>query len=188
MTGPLTIEEYLDKPYTIVLKRNSDGTYFAQVAELPGCMTEADAAEEALEMIRDAQRAWLEAALEIGREIPVPEAERQYSGKFNVRIAESLHRDLALLAEREGVSLNQLLVTLLARSVSLASEETTLREVKDRMTEMADQMKEIRDAVVERGRTATRRQGKLAFEMSELAPEETEEYGVPEVEVRRQCH
>jgi antitoxin HicB len=36
-------------------------------------MTEADTIEEAYEMIEDAKRAWLEAAIEEGIEIPLPE-------------------------------------------------------------------------------------------------------------------
>lgn len=42
---------------------------------------------------------------------------REYSGKVNLRMPKSLHRDLARRAEREGVSLNQVIVTSLARSV-----------------------------------------------------------------------
>ncbi len=45
----------------------------------------------------------------------VPEPSTSYSGKFIVRTPKSLHRDLALRAEREGVSLNQLAVTILAK-------------------------------------------------------------------------
>jgi predicted HicB family RNase H-like nuclease len=39
---------------------------------------------------------------------------RQYSGKFNVRVPKSLHAALAIEAEAEGVSLNQLVVAKLA--------------------------------------------------------------------------
>ena len=47
-------------------------------------------------------------------ELPPP---REYSGKINLRMPKSLHRDLAHRAEQEGVSLNQLIVTALVRSV-----------------------------------------------------------------------
>lgn len=47
-------------------------------------------------------------------ELPRP---RQYSGKVNLRMPRSLHRDLARRAQQEGVSLNQTIVTALARSV-----------------------------------------------------------------------
>ena len=42
---------------------------------------------------------------------------REYSGKVHLRMPRGLHRDLARRAEQEGVSLNQLIVTALARSV-----------------------------------------------------------------------
>ena len=40
-----------------------------------------------------------------------------FSGKFNLRVPKSLHRDLARKADAENVSLNQLVVATLARSV-----------------------------------------------------------------------
>jgi predicted HicB family RNase H-like nuclease len=39
---------------------------------------------------------------EEGEDIPQPLAERSYSGKFNVRVGESLHRQLAISAAEEG--------------------------------------------------------------------------------------
>lgn len=42
---------------------------------------------------------------------------REYSGKINLRMPKSLHHDLAHRAQQEGVSLNQLIVTSLARYV-----------------------------------------------------------------------
>jgi antitoxin HicB len=45
------------------------------------------------------------------------EAKKAYSGKVNLRMPRSLHRDLARRAEEEGVSLNQLMVVVLARAV-----------------------------------------------------------------------
>lgn len=34
------IERLLGLPWTVELRRNHDGTFFARVVELPGCMTE----------------------------------------------------------------------------------------------------------------------------------------------------
>ena len=42
---------------------------------------------------------------------------KAYSGKVNLRMPRSLHRDLARRAEEEGVSLNQFMVVALARAV-----------------------------------------------------------------------
>ncbi len=39
--------------------------------------------------------------------VPEPIANRRYSGKFNVRVPESLHRELALTAAEEGISCSE---------------------------------------------------------------------------------
>lgn len=51
-----------------------------------------------------------------GEPVPEPISERRFSGKFNVRVPESLHRELALTAAEDGVSLNRLVSDRLARS------------------------------------------------------------------------
>lgn len=43
-------------------------------------------------------------------------ADRSYSGKFNVRIPESLHRELAIAAAEQGVSRNRVASDRLART------------------------------------------------------------------------
>lgn len=45
---------------------------------------------------------------------PVRPEPKEYSGKFNVRIPKTLHAALAIEAEAEGVSLNQLVLAKLA--------------------------------------------------------------------------
>ena len=107
------LKHYLNLDYTIRLKENSDGTFFAEIEELPGCITEADSKKEVLEMIEDAKKAWLETALE--RKIVIPEPiSDEFSGKFNIRLPKSLHRKLVYKAKEENVSLNSLVITKLA--------------------------------------------------------------------------
>lgn len=117
---PRAVDEYLKLPYTIKVIYDDDPEnpgWVAQVAELPGCLTQADSFEELGAMVQDAMRAWLTTALEMGRPIPEPAADEEYSGKFVVRLPRSLHRQLAETAEREGVSLNQLVNVALAQMV-----------------------------------------------------------------------
>ncbi len=45
-----------------------------------------------------------------GDPIPEPLSERSYSGKFNLRVGEVLHRRLAMEAAEERLSINQLIV------------------------------------------------------------------------------
>jgi antitoxin HicB len=101
-------------PYTYELRREDDGSWFAQVRELRGCLSAGDTDEEALAMVKDAFASWIESALEDGVEIPEPYDLREYSGRFVIRLPQSLHRDLVVRAEREGVSLNQLILSELS--------------------------------------------------------------------------
>lgn len=45
-----------------------------------------------------------------GEPIPRPLSERAFSGKFNLRVGEALHRRLAIEAAEEKLSINQLIV------------------------------------------------------------------------------
>jgi predicted RNase H-like HicB family nuclease len=67
------LEYYLSLPYTIELTPDVDGFWFAEIPLLEGCMTNGSSREDALDMIEDAKRAWLETALAVGISIPEPE-------------------------------------------------------------------------------------------------------------------
>ncbi|GHV85355.1 pilus biosynthesis protein HicB [Spirochaetia bacterium] len=102
----MTVKEYLDLPYHIVIQHLNDESgsyYFATVREFDGCMSHGDACEN----IREAMELWIEGKLEGGFPVPEPIDESQYSGKFVLRLPKSLHARLATEAEREGISLNQ---------------------------------------------------------------------------------
>lgn len=57
-----TLRYYLSLDYTIRIKQNQDGSFFAQVEELPGCITEADTQTEAFALIEDAKKTWIASA------------------------------------------------------------------------------------------------------------------------------
>lgn len=67
-----TIEYYLSLPYPIELIPDEDGYWFARIPLLDGCITNGDSREDALNMLDDAFRGWLETAIENGMPIPVP--------------------------------------------------------------------------------------------------------------------
>ncbi|HOW50992.1 MAG TPA: toxin-antitoxin system HicB family antitoxin [bacterium] len=109
-----TLKGYRELPYTRELVQGEDG-WVAKIKELPGCLSQGDTAEEALKMIDDAMAGWLEVALESGDEIPLPESmQENYSGRFALRMPKTLHKELAVQAAAEGVSLNTFIVTALA--------------------------------------------------------------------------
>ena len=49
-----------------------DGSYIAEVPELPGCMADGDTYEPALKNVEIVIREWVETALELNRQIPEP--------------------------------------------------------------------------------------------------------------------
>lgn len=115
-----TLNDYLALSYRmeIVKDRDEDG-FVASYPDLPGCITCGETEEEALKNALDAKKAWLEAALEENIEIPEPDSLEAYSGQFKLRLPRSLHRALAEHSQREGISMNQYCVYLLAKNDAL---------------------------------------------------------------------
>lgn len=69
-----------DLPYKVELTpltQAEGGGYFAVVPDLPGCMSDGETPEEALENVQDAIACWIEAAREMGRAIPAPQRQRE---------------------------------------------------------------------------------------------------------------
>lgn len=111
---------YLNLNYEIKLRQLTEeegGGWFAEIPLLPGCMSDGETAEEAIKNLNDAKKCWIETALELGRPIPEPFADDDYSGQLRVRMPKSLHRVLAEKAREEKVSLNQFIVYQLAKGV-----------------------------------------------------------------------
>lgn len=111
-----TLNEYLALPYRMeIVEDREEGGYVVSYPDLPGCLTCGETIESAVENARDAKRVWLEAALEEGVSIPMPDSLEDYSGQFKLRLPRSLHRALAEHSQREGISMNQYCVYLLAK-------------------------------------------------------------------------
>lgn len=92
-----------------------DGGFVATVAEFPSLSWVAEerrVAEDGLVALVEEVLVDMEHS---GESVPEPFGERVFSGKFNLRLPTSLHRELALRAEREHQSLNTVVVSLLSR-------------------------------------------------------------------------
>jgi antitoxin HicB len=62
-------------PYPVIISPLSEkdgGGFLATVPDLPGCISDGETPEEAIVNVQDAIAVWLEAARDMGREIPVP--------------------------------------------------------------------------------------------------------------------
>lgn len=123
-----TLEEYLALPYRIVLTPDADedgrAGFVAEVAELPGCMSQGDTPDQAVARVRDAMAGWISVALEDGIEIPEPGEGDRYSGRFLLRLPRGLHATLVRAADAEGVSLNQFAMGVLAGGIGWRSPGT----------------------------------------------------------------
>ncbi|HEX9989278.1 MAG TPA: type II toxin-antitoxin system HicB family antitoxin [Chloroflexia bacterium] len=121
-------KSYLKEPYSRVLIPNQDGTYSAEILEFPGCFAEGDTADEAIRNLEAAAESWVEVSLAQGLEIPEPAMNQGYGGKIALRLPRNLHRRATQMAERDGTSLNQFLVSAIAARVGAEDLYTRLVE------------------------------------------------------------
>ena len=84
-----------------------DDCYIANVPELPNCQTHGATMEDAVAMAKEAIEGYLETLEKEKLPIPPPLSERKFSGKIPLRIDPTLHRDLAVRATIEGLSVNR---------------------------------------------------------------------------------
>ena len=111
------LEYYLNLKYPITFYPEKEGGYTAIIRDLPGCMTQGETLSEAMENIEEARELWIETVYETGKkDVPLPSTENEYSGRLLLRIPKSLHRHLSEGAEKEGVSLNQYILSLLSEA------------------------------------------------------------------------
>lgn len=87
-----------------------DGEFVATCVEFPSlswlALTQVEALTGLEQMVVDV----VEDMEREGEEVPRPISERGYSGKFNLRVGERLHRRLAMRAAEEKLSINQYII------------------------------------------------------------------------------
>lgn len=71
--------------YTVILEPAEEGGYIVYVPALPGCVTQGETIEEALEMAKDSIYGYLETLKEMGEEIPI-EKEKFIVSKIELKI------------------------------------------------------------------------------------------------------
>ncbi len=111
------IKQILSRPYARILIPDDDGTYTAEILEFPGCYGEGDTAGDAINDLEQAAASWIEAALKQGQEIPAPLDSCEYSGKINLRLPKSIHKQAVRFAERDDISLNQFFSAAIAARI-----------------------------------------------------------------------
>ncbi|GFG52401.1 toxin-antitoxin system HicB family antitoxin [Mycolicibacterium agri] len=99
----------MDTHYTYRVEWSEDSVqYFARCLEIDGLFATAPTAQEALARAEAAVVAYLQEREEVfGLEPPKPLSERNFSGRFMVRMSRNLHARLVMEANEQAVSLNQ---------------------------------------------------------------------------------
>ncbi|MCY3826879.1 MAG: toxin-antitoxin system HicB family antitoxin [Candidatus Dadabacteria bacterium] len=133
------LDYYMSLRYETRIQKSDTG-YFAEIPDLPGCMTFCEEFDQLEEMIEDAKKAWFEMSIEDNVEIPEPKEDKDFSGKFLLRLPKSLHRKLSNQAERDGVSLNQHILNLLSEESSALE---TMIKIRDAITD-ADESEKVK--------------------------------------------
>jgi antitoxin HicB len=136
------IQYYMRLPYSILVHEIEDGGkkyWMAEFPELPGCVSHGLTVDEAVKNAEEAKKDWILDSLEEGDEVPAPIDRDRFSGKTLVRMSRSLHRALSLMAESENLSLNQLIVTMLAKEVGRLG---VLNRVEEKLDNLLDRLNE----------------------------------------------
>lgn len=114
--------------------------WVAKSAQLNGCIGQGDSMEDAINELAENEEAWLETAKDLGLPIPnvAVEQVQEYSGKLTLRVSSSVHKKAAMLAKREGISLNQYINDAVT---SYNSELMSASYISDRIIGIVDQIK-----------------------------------------------
>ncbi|SRR6266542_4492166 len=110
--------------YRIVTEwSEEDDAFIARVPALPGCAAHGPTPEKAAKEARQAAEAILETMME--RRVPPPpeDASTDYSGQLRLRLPRSLHERISQMSTAEGVSINTMLLTLIAEGFGRRSKK-----------------------------------------------------------------
>jgi predicted RNase H-like HicB family nuclease len=92
-----------------------DGGWIAVAPELPGCSAFGKTSERALMELNTAIDLWIETAKSKKWGTPKSVASKDPTGKVLLRLPRELHQDYLSLATKEGISMNQYMLYVLAR-------------------------------------------------------------------------
>ncbi len=107
-----------DYPFEIrPLSEAEGGGFLISYPDFSECISDGETVEEAIANGHDALAATIAALEAKGLPVPAPNSGGVASGKFVARVPKSIHAQLAIRAKAEGVSLNTLVLTLLAEGL-----------------------------------------------------------------------
>lgn len=88
-----------------------DQQYVVTCPSFPGLSALGTTREQALQEAETVLHLFVESYKDRNLELPEPRRVEEFSGQFRVRLPKSLHRQAAQLADSDGISLNQLVIS-----------------------------------------------------------------------------
>ena len=125
-TPAVAVETTAEESYHIELVRRGEPEqgWTARVEELAGCEAHGATPDEAVRAVEVAAERWIAEATANRREVPRPRSAASHSGRLMLRMPQTLHAELARAAQREDVSLNQVMTGVLAGAVEWRSDHS----------------------------------------------------------------
>jgi predicted HicB family RNase H-like nuclease len=109
--------------FSIYLAEDEEGDFLAHFVEMPNVSAFAETPEQALNELKVAWEGVKKSYRKHGDPIPIAPTQKEYSGRFNVRIDRRIHRDLVIEAVQAGITLNALVAQKLAQTTRHASDK-----------------------------------------------------------------
>lgn len=135
----------LNYPATIELYEEEGETRFGlQIPELSGVWAEGKTLEEAYADLVETKKLWFETCLEKGIDIPEPVLEKDYSGKFILRLNPKFHMTLSKGAQRSKISLNQYIRILLEKQISNSDSSAEIRHLGQLVVKQSKTIDDLR--------------------------------------------
>lgn len=110
-----------DKYSANVFWSEEDNCFISTCTEFPMLSAHGESKEEALTEFQNVLNLAIESYQENGIVLPEPEKSVIYSGQLRIRLPKSLHKKLAEAANKEHISLNTYIVSLLSEKYSSQS-------------------------------------------------------------------
>jgi len=133
----------LNYPFTVELYEENGGiNYGLQIPDLTGVWASGKTLEEAYSNLVDTKKLWFKTCLEKKLDIPDPTSEKDYSGKFILRLEAQLHMKLSQQAKRKKISLNKHIKSLLEKQILNSDLSSEIKGMKKAVTSQIENLRQ----------------------------------------------
>ncbi len=109
------------------LSKKEGGGYLVEYTDIPGCMSDGATIEEAIANSREALRDCIEVFEQSGQKVPGPSIQ---AAQWRQRLPRTLYARLTKEAENEGVSINSLVMAIIAEALGSRQSRSAKKQVR----------------------------------------------------------